>query len=246
MAFRSIVSLLFASSLATASPLQSRQDSQFSTSKIYTFDSGSLPDGLRVDTDHISDQPLGHTFSSSNVQIADGYLQLKVPGGQTTNIQSAEVSTDDTNILYGSVKTVAILSAPAGTVNGMFFYKSDTQESDIEWVSDPSSQSNQGTAQIWFTNQDANGDGQTTHTSVAPPSDATEAEHEYRLDWTEGNVKFFIDGEQKWETSEDVPSTPGTWLWNNWSNGDIGWSAGPPAEDSIFKIKSITMDYNTA
>lgn len=128
----------------------------------------------------------------------------------------------------------------------MFFYQSDTQETDIEWLSDPNSSSNAGTRKLWLTNQDANGDGEKTYLAIDPPADPTNTEHEYRIDWTEGRVQWFVDGTQVWETTSDVPSTPGPWIWNNWSNGDIGWSAGPPAEDAVFKIKSIDMYYNTA
>lgn len=129
---------------------------------------------------------------------------------------------------------------------GMFFYKSNDQETDIEWLSDPTSGSNGGTRKIFLTNQDANGDGAKTFTAIEPPADATSAEHEYRLDWTEGRVQWFIDGVQVFEATEDVPSTPGPWLWNNWSNGDDQWSVGPPAEDAVFRIKKIEMYYNTA
>lgn len=128
----------------------------------------------------------------------------------------------------------------------MFFYKSDTQETDIEWLSDPQSQSNAGTRKLWFTNQDANGDGHSTYNAVTPPSNPTSTEHEYRIDWTAGLVQFFVDGVKLWETNHDVPSVSGPWVWNNWANGDKGWSAGPPAQDAIFKIKKIDMYYNTA
>lgn len=30
------------------------------------------------------------------------------------------------------------------------------------------------------------------------------------------------------------------------SNGDQGWSAGPPKEDAVFKIQKIVMAYNPA
>ena len=129
---------------------------------------------------------------------------------------------------------------------GMFFYSSDTQEIDIEWLSDPKSESNDGTPQIWFTNQDANGDGEDTHSSQPPPSDAFTTEHEYRIDWTEGNTQWYIDGELVYSTTSDVPSQPGSWMWNNWSDGGKGWSAGPPADDAPLKIKSIEMYYDTA
>ena len=131
-------------------------------------------------------------------------------------------------------------------VLGMFFYKSDTQESDIEWVSDPASTSNNGEAQLWFTNQNVDGTGPSTYTSIPPPTDATSVEHEYRTDWFQDHVAFYVDGVQVWTTTENVPGTPGEWIWNNWSDGNKGWSVGPPSEDSIFKIRNITMNYNTA
>ena len=128
----------------------------------------------------------------------------------------------------------------------MYFYKSDSQESDIEWLFDPSSESHDGTPQLWFTNQAVSSSEPKTYTSQLPPSDATTAEHEYRLDWTADSVQWFIDGNQVWEATSNVPSQPGSWLWNNWSDGGIGWTAGPPASDALFKISKIEMYYNTA
>ena len=47
--------------------------------------------------------PFPHTFVTSNVDIQDGYLSLKVSGptAQGASVQSAEVGTYDSNILYG-------------------------------------------------------------------------------------------------------------------------------------------------
>ena len=126
---------------------------------------------------------------------------------------------------------------------GFFFYKSDSQEIDTEWLSDPASQSNAGTPQVFLTNH---GDGTKTYKGVVPPSDATTTEHEYRVDWTDGQTQWFIDGQVVFTATDNVPSQPGTWLWNNWSDGDIQWSAGPPASDAVLKIKQIEMYYDTA
>lgn len=76
----------------------------------------------------------------------------------------------------------------------MFFYKSDSQETDIEWLSDKNSLSNQGTRKLWFTNQDANFDGRKAYKAVTPPANPTQTEHEYRLDWTQGLVQWYVDG----------------------------------------------------
>ena len=232
------------------------QNPGFANTATFSFENG-IPNGLAV-----SNYPSGaHSFTRDNAFVSDGYLQLKVPGGQAIgNVLCGEVTTTVSNILHGSVRTVAILSQPAGIVNGMytfifgvmtnepgmFFYKSDTQEIDIEWLSDPASESNNGTPQLWFTNQNVNGNGASTYTSILPPADATETEHEYRVDWFSDHVAWYVDGEQKWNTTMNVPSTPGSWIWNNWSDGAKGWSAGPPAQDALFKIRSITMYYDTA
>ncbi|GKT48211.1 beta-glucanase [Colletotrichum spaethianum] len=129
---------------------------------------------------------------------------------------------------------------------GAFFYKNDTQETDIEWLSDAASLSNQGTRKLWFTNQDADLNGVKTYNAVTPPANPTTTEHEYRLDWTPGRVRWFVDGVEIWNTTSDVPNTTGPWVFNNWSNGDNGWSAGPPAIQADFKIKDIYIYYNTA
>ena len=59
-----------------------------------------------VPTSYPSDptaDPFLHTFVTSNVDIQDGYLTLKVSGptAQGASVQSAEVGTYDSNILYG-------------------------------------------------------------------------------------------------------------------------------------------------
>jgi len=266
-AVRSFTPLLLASGLVAAFPTASnvmkrspmpmkengkyiveRQAGEFSHSKIFAFNqTNTLPDGLIASNYDVGNPPYQTNYSPSNAVVRDGYLELIVPGGQGSGgISSGQVEMTESNILYASVRTVAILSQPAGVCNGMFFYKNDEQEIDIEWLSDPSSQSNHGTPQLWFTNQDANQDGKSTNTHMDPPSNSFNTEHEYRIDWTEGSVAFFIDGVQKWQTTEDVPTEPGSWIWNNWANGDKGWTAGPPTEDAIFKIKEIQMYYNTA
>ncbi|KFH48231.1 Beta-glucanase-like protein [Hapsidospora chrysogenum ATCC 11550] len=220
--------------------LEDRQ-AEFDNHISWDFQSGSLPHGLSR-----SQYPVGqtHRYAPENVVVRDGYLELLVPGGQSQPISCGEVVTDERNILYASVRTVAILTETPGVCNGMFFFESDNQETDIEWLSDPESISNGGTRKLWLTNQDTDGNGK-TYLAIDPPSDPTSTEHEYRIDWTEGLVRWFVDGQQVWETTDDVPSVPGPWVFNNWSNGDKGWSAGPPAQDAVFKIQSIEMYYNT-
>lgn len=228
----------------------------FMQSATYTFPGTTLPSGLIASSDQlIRDQangaPYNHIFQNSNVFVKDGHLNIKVPGAQTPAsapdqaISSGEVFTEVSDILYASVRTHAIFSSEPGTCQSSFFYKSDTQETDIEFLSDPASQSNtNGTADLHYTNQPTNG-GDSTWSHQTAPKDIGTAVHEYRIDWTADFTAFYVDGVQKQKYTTNVPSQPGTWLWNNWANGDEGWSVGPPKKDSVLKIQKIEMFYNT-
>ncbi|RMZ86409.1 hypothetical protein DV736_g6365, partial [Chaetothyriales sp. CBS 134916] len=226
----------------------------FNNKVVYTFNGNTLPDGLTasdyVVQDRLGGAPFDHQFTPANVQVSNGFLNLLVPGGQSPSnsdsLKCAEVITSIPNILYASVRTNAIFSD-----TGNFFYRGDTQEIDTEYVTDPNSLSrvNSGSPDpIWYVNQAVNPghDSSTYDTVTAPASDITTNVHEYRIDWTETYTAFYFDGQLQKVFTDNVPSEPGNWLWNNWSNGDKGWSCGPPATDNVFKIQKITMYYNTS
>ncbi|KIW63333.1 hypothetical protein PV04_10187 [Phialophora macrospora] len=237
----------------------------FQKRAIYTFGGCSLPAGLHKSNYTVQSRRVGYgnpripyneRFDPANVQLCNGFLNLTVPGGQQPTqadnyaIGCAEVTTVDQNILYGSVRTKAIFCQEPGTVHGLFFYKSDTQETDIEYLTDPSSLSNPGPGvpvPMWYTNQAVDPQRMAkTYQNGNAPTDCTTEVHEYRLDWTRDFTAFYIDGVLQKKFWVNVPSVPGTWVWNNWANGDKGWSVGPPARDNVLRIQSITMYYNTA
>lgn len=93
---------------------------------------------------------------------------------------------------------------------GMFYYKDDNQETDIEILTaDLSSGAH-------YTNQ-PNAPGQSSTTATHPlPANATVVMHEHRLDWLPGRTVYYLDGVQTKVLTSNVPSDPGSWLWNNW------------------------------
>lgn len=229
----------------------------FDNRSLFTFDQG-FPDGLQI-SNYSNHQrgsgpspeiPYNPTFDPANVQIVNGMLALTVPGDQNPNnstgweVSSAEITTAESSILYGSVRTKAILSPVPGTCHGQrlqllkksevvvlmlvgfFFYQSDTQETDIEYLTDPSSLSNNGPGNpipVWYTNQAVNPEDEAATQATGPaPSDCTTAVHEYRLDWTSDYTAFYLDGKFQMKFTTNVPSEPGPWVWNNWSNGNKG------------------------
>ena len=210
----------------------------------YTFTGTDLPNGLVRNSYTVDDvgSPYTHTFQTQNAYVSDGYLNLKVPGGQTTSpISSAEVQTSITDIMYASVRTTAIFGTSAGTCNGNFFYKTDTNEIDLEFLTDPTSQSlSGGPEQLLYTNHGATN----TFDTSPSPGDAKTNAHEYRVDWVPGQTTFYLDGALQKTFTTNVPTQAGEWIWNNWSNGDKGYTVGPPATDNVFRISRIVMYYN--
>lgn len=136
---------------------------------------------------------------------------------------------------------------------GMFFYLDDTQECDIEYLTDPNSQANNIYAKssdgapipLWYSNQALRTTVKATNGVGPAPWDVT-AVHEYRIDWTKNFTAFYLDGVLQKKYTTNVPTKPGSWIWNNWANGDPSWSVGPPTQDNIMKIQNITMYYNTS
>ncbi len=78
--------------------------------------------GLAISTDTIGagSAPYTQLYTTANVNLVGGALQLKVPGGQHASpITGAEVYTTDKDILYASVRTWVQVSSVAGTCHGV-------------------------------------------------------------------------------------------------------------------------------
>lgn len=194
------------------------------TTSIYTVASGNSPFARRFDATNMG-------YNSAN-----GALTLTVPGGQKTGpISSAQLVTSYSDILFGSVRTVAMISATPGTTHGFTFYSNDTQEIDFAFLTSSLTYAH-------LTNEPTNG-GDASTVQYAAPSDATTKFHEYRVDWSATSSSFFIDSVLVATITTNVPSSAGFWVWNNWSNGN-SWAAGPPTSDSVLQIQSIDAYLN--
>ncbi|KAF2771232.1 concanavalin A-like lectin/glucanase [Teratosphaeria nubilosa] len=222
----------------------------YASTTTFLFTGSALPTGLAVTQQTIGD-PDGpykqHEFVPENAYVSEGYLNLLVDGGQQDSdvIYSGQVHTSFT-VASARVDTHAILSDEAGVCNGAFYYVDDDNEIDIEWLSNSSSQANVDAGlglALFYTNQPGGTDLNSAY--GAAPSDATTAVHIYRIDWDASSTTFYLDGVEQANLTRNVPqTTTGQWYWNNWSNGNQGWSSGPPVNDAVFKIEKIVMQYN--
>ena len=70
--------------------------------------------------------------------------------------------------------------------------------------------------------------------------------HEYRFDWTPGSVSFYADGQLLQTMTKAIPTSAGHITISHWSNGDAGWSAGPPEQDATVTVSYFKGYFNSS
>jgi len=79
------------------------------------------------------------------------------------------------------------------------------------------------------------------------PFNPSSAFHEYRFDFLQDRVLFYADAELLAEmTGDGVPTTAGHILLSHWSNGNPGWSRGPPTADAVTTISYVKAYFNSS
>jgi len=82
---------------------------------------------------------------------------------------------------------------------------------------------------------------------VFPLPFAPDAEfHEYRFDWSPEYVTFFADGTVLSTMTQAVPTAPGHISLIHWSNGNTGWSGGPPETDAVLTVQYVKSYFNSS
>ncbi|GAA5884550.1 hypothetical protein JCM16303_000023 [Sporobolomyces ruberrimus] len=209
--------------------------------------------GLRISTDFIDSEPMTHTFKKENVDWVDGAMRLIVKGQSGSgDISSSEIATTD-SFLYGRVTTRMKASDVPGVCHGIFWYTAsqcpnDNLEVDIELLTSYYTDDGGDLVKpgLQLTNQALVKKQPSTNEAVPYGFDPTADFHDYTIEWKEGESIFEVDGVEVGRLTENVPSEPMAFIWNSWSNGDLHWSAGPPADDSYMLISAIAANWTVA
>ncbi|KAK5115859.1 hypothetical protein LTR85_009453 [Meristemomyces frigidus] len=198
--------------------------------------------------------PYGKAAQPENV-VLDSGLQLWVrsklldsSNGQMVPI--AEVVTARSDLLYGSFRVGMQTTTVTGTCGAFFFYHNDSEEIDMEILS---RQQQGGVHPINLVNQSpdsvasgynaVNSSGFSTYNLTLNP---TSALVEYRIDWLPDRIDMYADNVWLKSFHDYVPSSPGALHLIHWSNGDSGWSGGPPTQDAVLMISYVNAYFNTS
>ncbi|KAH9828140.1 glycoside hydrolase family 16 protein [Teratosphaeria destructans] len=200
--------------------------------------------------------PYGKAAELQNVVVENTGLQLwarssLLDGGADGKlVPVAEVVSSRSDFLFGSFRVGMKSTAINGTCGAFFFYHNDSEEIDLELLS-----KQQGSVShlINLVNQSPesvasgyNAVNTSDFITWPLPFDPTADMHEYRFDWLPGRIDMFADGQWMRTFEDSVPFSAGALHLIHWSNGDPGWSAGPPSEDAVLTVSHVHAYFNTS
>ncbi|QDS77245.1 hypothetical protein FKW77_003266 [Venturia effusa] len=212
---------------------------------------GWVPQTYSVSKD-VSRGPYGKIASVKMAIPTKEGLELWVEGlskDSGGSILMAEISTHRSDMIYGSFRVKAKMTDVPGTCAGFFWYSNDTQEIDMEFLS--KQYANFGIVNLVNQSPKSQAAGfnaastpgfKVQHLPFRPDSDF----HEYRFDWMPGSITYYADGIPLQVFTQDLPGSPGHVILNHWSNGDPGWSGGPPTQDTAVTIEYARLYFNSS
>ncbi|KAI4592451.1 hypothetical protein KJ359_011148 [Pestalotiopsis sp. 9143b] len=207
----------------------------------------------QVQTDLVED---ANVWTDEGADGQDAGLRLSVRS-QTVDgmVQGGQVATNGTDYFHGSYRASLKVASVRGTCTAFFWYFNDTQEIDMEFLSQEFSTSSSHypvnlvlqSPRSRSAGYDASGTG--TFVNASLPFDPAAGFHEYRFDFLAGRVLFYADGALLAAMNDStgaVPSAPGNLILSHWSNGNAEWSGGPPARDAVSVFRYVKAYYNSS
>ncbi|KAI1384677.1 glycoside hydrolase family 16 protein [Hypoxylon trugodes] len=193
-------------------------------------------------------------FTGSGTKGGDAGLNLVVKSEiEDDLVTGADVSTTDTHFYHGTFRAGIKVTDVPGTCSAFFWYMNDTQEIDIEFLSSEFDRDNNTfPVNLVLQSQESRDAGfdaskTTDFQKFNLPFDPTTDFHEYRIDFLPDRVLFYADDEMLAEMNgTGVPSTSGNLQVSHWSNGNSGWSQGPPKSDAVTTISYVKAYFNSS
>ncbi|KAI4157655.1 MAG: hypothetical protein LQ342_008102 [Letrouitia transgressa] len=214
------------------------------------------PYGKSAQVQNVVTNPLKspYDWAGDGINGGDSGTQLIVKGGDPGKgkaIPMAEMSTNRSDMLYGSFRAGIRLTDVSGTCGAFFWYFNDSQEIDMEFLSREFNSTShpvnlvlQSEASVAAGFNAANSDSFLTHPL---PFDPTDGFHEYRFDWSPDKVDFYADGVfLRSMGGAGVPSNAAHLTLSQWTNGDPKWSGGPPESDAIMQVSYVKAYFNSS
>ncbi|PBP25295.1 glycoside hydrolase, family 16 [Diplocarpon rosae] len=183
----------------------------------------------------------------------DPGLQLSVQAGVSQDgfTSCAQMNSVRDDMLWGSYRALLKLPLVSGTCSAFFWYFNDSQEIDMEILSSQFYKNN-NTFLINLVHQSPQSASQgfsvigKDYEVADLPFDPTSGFHEYRIDYLPDQIIFYGDGQVIGFMNSTVSPQPGHLILTHWSNGDKGWSGGPPVEEAVLSVAYVKAYFNSS
>lgn len=156
---------------------------------------------------------------------------------------SSGLSTLRNDILYGSFRINVLLPADDGSCFAMYYFNNTKSEIDIESLGRQASVGKVNVA-IQPELRDTRGNSLNVSHQFLTGSNLTTSFHEYRFDWFQSHVDFYLDSNYQFNFTVNVPNVGGRIFIKHWTNGNPAWTLGPPINDLYVKISSMEFYFN--
>ncbi|KAL8912802.1 MAG: hypothetical protein Q9171_002260 [Xanthocarpia ochracea] len=209
---------------------------------------GVAPWGRNMTLDNVFTNPLPGDVGTKGVNGGDPGLQIRVTAGERRGgaVKSGEVASARRDMLYGSFRAGIKYTGQNGTCGAFFYYYNDTQEIDFEFLSKLYQDPAKAAALLLIIHAGPEVPKNDLFRPTPVGFRPADGYHEYRFDWTPERVTYYADGKFLWESTRGVPYHAGGLTLSHWSNGDPGWSAGPPAKEADMKFSYIKAYFNSS
>ncbi|KAF2855957.1 glycoside hydrolase family 16 protein [Plenodomus tracheiphilus IPT5] len=188
--------------------------------------------------------PMNNSMANIYLGKEDDVSFLSLRTSRQEKYQTAgEIENQQKNLMHVSMRMYGRVRGDKGAVAGFFTFVDDTNESDIEILTDDP------TDQIRYTNQPAvdKKGNEIAAASVGPTNlPSWENWQTHRIDWLPKHSYWYLNNEQVAANTYSVPRKSSFMVLNMWSDGgewsgkmDVGGSAE-------FHIQWIEMTFNTS
>ncbi|KAJ5046724.1 uncharacterized protein L3040_003956 [Drepanopeziza brunnea f. sp. 'multigermtubi'] len=203
-----------------------------------------------VTVNRISDN---YNYSGPGEDGGDPGLHMAVQASVTTDgfTQSSQLNSVREDMLWGSYRALLKLPSVSGTCSAFFWYFNDSQEIDMEILSNQFNKNN-NTFMINLVHQSPQSASQgfsvigKDYQMPTLPFDPTSDFHEYRIDYLPEQIIFYGDSQVIGVMNTTVDPQPGHLILTHWSNGDKGWSGGPPLETAVLSVGYVKAYFNSS
>ncbi|CAD6931148.1 unnamed protein product [Tilletia controversa] len=213
-----------------------------------TMSSKDLGNGFRFMQNSIKreNSAVSRAFDPNNAQRCDDGVCLAVQPQNNDKVPSGGIYTKSKGMHFGNYYTEVKVPSAHGTVSAFYVYKTDINEVDMEYNNPTGSTNSSIKATVKPQVYNGTFADPSTYKKIFAPTgeDMSQEFRTWGFHWTSDQVAYGMDGDYSQVITTNVPQLPGTLSFSHWSDGNPGYSGGPPTETTVLTFRRTWAFWN--